>query len=138
MFVITLKYITFHHNFDNLAQEELHELDIGDIHLDMWQGLGSLWGAIQAEFLTYRRLTDNDGALSPRFDMLRLLQELQAGKGPRGIDWIEENMMAEMNVGGFFLDAGGEVYPVVHQVCTEYVANVEQWGRIKFIDGQRQ
>lgn len=131
VFVMTLKYIAFHHNF---GEEELHEIDIEDIELNRWQGLGLLWGAIQAEFLTYRRLTDNDSALSPRFDMLRLLQELQAGNGPFGIDWIEEDVMAALADGGFFTCAENAYCPLVHEVCTEYVANVEQWGRIKFIN----
>ena len=130
VFVMTLRYITFQHD---IPSEDI-ESDDFYAELRMWPGLGSLWGAIQTEFLTYRRLTDNDAALSTRFDMVRLLQELQADRGPGGIDWIEGTTMNRPDKYGHFSSTGNKYCPLVTEVCTEYVANVEQWGRIRFID----
>ena len=110
------------------------DLEMCAVDLSNWHGFGSLWGAIQTEFLTYRRLTADGadvGALSPRFEMLSLLQGLEAGRGPVDIEWIIGGWMEDTKEGGFF--SGSSLCPAVTKVCTKHFANVEQGGRRKFI-----
>lgn len=129
VFISVLRYISTQHNFTDLTDIELSKLETGNISLAKWDGLGLLWGAIQAEFLSHRKVTDLDGALSMKFDMNSLLQGLEAGQGPINIDWIRRGLMNPVTNDGYF----GDVVPTVNEVCKEYCANVEQWGRIRFI-----
>ena len=129
VFISVLRYISTQHNFTDLTDIELSKLETGNISLAKWDGLGLLWGAIQAEFLSHRKVTDLDGALSMKFDMNSLLQGLEAGQGPINIDWIRRGLMNPVTNDGYF----GDVVPRVNEVCKEYCANVEQWGRIRFI-----
>ena len=131
VFMMVLKHITIEHEID---EEDLEELDMGDIFLVKWLGLGPFWGAIQTEFLSYRRLSPTEGALSPRFDMGKLLRGLEDGRGPIDVELIRGDMMTEPNEYGIFRNASSPISPTVTEVCKEYFANVEQWGRIKFIE----
>lgn len=104
-----------------------------EISLDAWDGLGPLWGAIQAEFLTHRKVTDLDPALLTRFDLDSLLQGLRAGRGPTSIDFIEKDLMAKVDNRGWFKDSESTRCPVVNEACKEYFDNIGQWGRIEFL-----
>lgn len=130
VFMSVLRYISTQHSFMGWTDVVLSELEPHETPLNRWNGLGLLWGAIQAEFLSHRKVTGMDGVLSKRFDMSGLLQGLEAGQGPINIDWIRGGFMNPVDNNGYFDDT---IYPTVNEVCKRYCANVEQWGRISFI-----
>ncbi|KAI0880457.1 uncharacterized protein GGS22DRAFT_197525 [Annulohypoxylon maeteangense] len=101
--------------------------------------LGMIWAAIQAEILTYRRLSENDPWLSARFDMELLLKGLEenddrylklllgTGKDP------QDDLLKPFSRCGLFLEAANPGCPLREEVCRSYYANLDDWKRTTFI-----
>ncbi|OTA65967.1 hypothetical protein K449DRAFT_458006 [Hypoxylon sp. EC38] len=83
--------------------------------------LGKIWAAIQAELLTYRRLNEGNSWLSRRFDMELLLKGLQEN----------DDKCLNQLAGG--MEYAGEGCARREDVCTDYYANLDDWGRTTFI-----
>ncbi|KAE8448090.1 hypothetical protein EG329_009855 [Mollisiaceae sp. DMI_Dod_QoI] len=63
--------------------------------------LGHIWVAVQAEFLSYRRLTESDAWLSEHFSMERLLTSIETG-GEVFIGYVEQDMLLPYCRCGYF------------------------------------
>ncbi|KAI1876646.1 hypothetical protein JX265_004172 [Neoarthrinium moseri] len=133
VFMSLLEYITKGAEAQpRLSQDELKDHDEGGIPFE-WAGdrkLPVLWSAIQTEFLSYRKIEEDDPSISPRFNMETLFDGLRDGHGPVEIELIQMRMMNIREDG--FLDAKDGISTVT-DACSSYYANVERWGRIKFI-----
>ncbi|KAI1659367.1 hypothetical protein F4813DRAFT_352708 [Daldinia decipiens] len=101
--------------------------------------LGHIWAAIQAELVTYRRLGEDDGWLSPNFDMEKLRKGLEDNdegllrefaNNPDGV--TGESKLKGYSHCGLF-DAENPFCATREEVCTSYYANLDDWKRTNFI-----
>ena len=109
-------------------EQEYHENFFGKSKV-----LGTLWAAVQTEFLTYRRLKAGDSWISSKFDMHDLLRSLDAGSDIR-IGLVQEKMMAAFCDCGIFFEAEDECCVRVDEACAHYFSNLEDWNRSTYID----
>ena len=96
------------------------------------KNLAILWGAVQAEFLTYRRREDGDPWLSPNFDMRVLLESLEREDGPR-IGFVDKDLMKPICDCGLFRNARDELIPRAEETTHQYCSNLDDWSRTTFI-----
>jgi len=94
--------------------------------------LSTLWAAVQTEFLTYRRLGEEDAWISSNFNMESLLESLTSGN-ELSINLVQEDMMKDYCACGAFKDAD-ETCPVIENVSKYYFSNLEDWYRSTFLE----
>lgn len=120
---------------DETCESEIHEYESeGNRRIyckHHW--LGTLWAAIQAELLTYRRITETDPWLSSRFDMEALLKGLGESKGPSADVLVDEGMLNRFSRCGLFINTVNPVYARREEACSTYYGNLDHWKRTKFI-----
>ncbi|KAF2736468.1 hypothetical protein EJ04DRAFT_542525 [Polyplosphaeria fusca] len=93
-------------------------------------GLASLFAAVQAEIVTYRRLTNDCGWLSQYFNMEQLLNSLKQGSHP-SLGYLNEGLLKAHCICGKY----GPCYsfgPTLKNVCTRYIANLDVWDRAHY------
>ncbi|MCJ1262343.1 hypothetical protein MMC22_002213 [Lobaria immixta] len=118
-----------------LAGECLHD-EMGHDDFSNYFGetreLTVLSGAVQAEYLTYRRLAEGDPWLSQNFDMDAIRESLDKGEVPR-IGFFENDMVHPVCDCGRF---NGEWYgkPRAQEIMKDHFSNLEDWSRTTFIE----
>lgn len=94
--------------------------------------LAILSGAVQAEYLTYRRLTEGDPWLSPNFDMDAIRERLDKGEVPR-IRFFENDMVHPVCDCGNFNNEKF-IRPRAQEIMKYHFSNLEDWSRTTFIE----
>ena len=94
--------------------------------------LAVLSGAVQAEYLTYRRLAEGDPWLSPNFDMNAIRESLDKGEVPR-IEFFENDMVHPVCYCGRF-KADWHWKPRAQDIMKDHFSNLEDWSRTTFIE----
>ncbi|KAI0121969.1 hypothetical protein F4814DRAFT_407096 [Daldinia grandis] len=102
--------------------------------------LGQIWAAIQAELLTYRRLSEEDGWLSANFDMEKLWGALEDDNEELLREFADnpDHITGESKLKGYsscghFDGAGIPLCAIREEVCNSYYANLDNWERTTFI-----
>ncbi|CAG1998211.1 unnamed protein product [Fusarium graminearum] len=98
--------------------------------------IGILWATIQAEFLTYRRLTVNDLWISDHFQTLALQAWLKGETEVFKTPLIMQGMLQRYSRGGWFYDDDDGslwIYATASNVCKEWFANLDDFGRTTFV-----
>jgi hypothetical protein len=93
--------------------------------------LSTLWAAVQTEFVTYRRLQEEDPWISSNFNMASLLDSLTSGD-EISIHLVQKDMMNEYCDCGSFTRAD-EGCARSEDVSKDYFANLDDWNRSTFI-----
>lgn len=88
-------------------------------------------GAVQAGFLTYRRIAEIDPWLSTNFDMDAIRDSLDKGEVPM-IRFFENDMIHPACGCGRF-DAENPVGPSAQEITKDQFSNLEDWSRTTFI-----
>ncbi|KAI4861148.1 hypothetical protein F4820DRAFT_461178 [Hypoxylon rubiginosum] len=102
------------------------------------QQLGRLWAIIQAELLTYRRLSEQDPWLSTRLDMADIVN------GPRECDdaYFNELVSSDEDIEGYGLkshsrcglfDAMDPGCARIEEACESFYANLDEWKRTTLV-----
>ena len=84
--------------------------------------LVKLWGAVQVEFLTYRRLAESDPWTSRNFDMRAVLKSFEEGTELSAGPITDRPLMEPLCECG--LSLGASLCPEVTEVCKEYFSNL--------------
>ncbi|ORY14914.1 hypothetical protein BCR34DRAFT_598820 [Clohesyomyces aquaticus] len=109
---------------------ELHaELHTRGIFGDR-KDIASLWAAVQAEILTYRRLDDESDWLSSYFDMEMVLANLEHGY-PASTRFIEEGLLETHCSCGWLVPTWDRI-TTLENATTEYIANLDVWERATY------
>ncbi|KAI0848813.1 hypothetical protein F5Y00DRAFT_270010 [Daldinia vernicosa] len=102
--------------------------------------LGQIWAAIQAELLTYRRLSEDDSWLSVNFDMEKLWRALEDNDeellrefADNPDDKTGESKLEKYSSCGHFHYALHPLCAMREEVCNSYYANLDNWERTTFI-----
>lgn len=98
--------------------------------------LGMVWGAIQVELLTYRRLRVEDPWLSGMLDMRDVVEGLRAKDDSivrRLVVDRGENAIRSFSQCGVFSAAAHPGCVRREEACTFYFANLDDWKRTTFI-----
>ncbi|KAI1646935.1 uncharacterized protein F4817DRAFT_338875 [Daldinia loculata] len=102
--------------------------------------LGQIWAAIQAELLTYRRLSEDHDWLSVNFDMEKLWRALEGNDeellrefADNPDDITGEFKLKEYWRCGHFRSARYPLCAIREEVCNLYYANLDNWERTAFI-----
>lgn len=90
--------------------------------------LGTLWASIQAELLSYRRLTDDLPWISDRFSMDSLREQIERGQELK-VGYVEHDLLKEHCVCHGF---GGYPLVLLEDALDPNLANLEGWGRANF------
>lgn len=93
--------------------------------------LAVLSGAVQAEYLTYRRIAEADPWISPNFDMDTIRESLAKGEVPK-IVFFENDMVHPVCDCGNF-NSGTPAVPLVQDIMKDHFSNLEDWSRTTFI-----
>lgn len=93
--------------------------------------LAILSGAVQTEYLTYRRLAEVDPWLSPNFDMGEIRESLDKGELPK-IGFFEDDMVHPVCDCGNF-DSPMVGVPLAQEIMKDHFSNLEDWSRTTFI-----
>lgn len=96
--------------------------------------LGKLWGAVQTELLTYRRIKEGDPWLSSNFDMHAVLQALSRYRDMDTLPIFRNSVLQPLCVCGRFKRALDDLCPTVNEACAKYFSNMEDWSRSVFIE----
>lgn len=94
--------------------------------------LAVLSGAVQAEYLTYRRVAEIDPWISPNFDMDMIQESLDKGEVPK-IGFFENDMVHPVCDCGNF-DSETPAVPLAQDIMKDHFSNLEDWSRTTFID----
>lgn len=112
-----------------------HVLDLSDLqHMEaeecdvcfeynsprMVTDLTILGGAVEAEWLTYRRLSNSDPWISRDFDMEAVLKSLEAGTGLSAGPMTDIPLMKHLCQCGWF--AKDSFFPRAEDVCRDYIS----------------
>ncbi|KAH8786356.1 hypothetical protein F5882DRAFT_497061 [Hyaloscypha sp. PMI_1271] len=90
--------------------------------------LGHIWASVQAEFLSYRRLKENDPWSSEYFDMEELLRSLQL-EDSVSLGFLEQDKLEPYcRCGRFFFDS-----PHLEQTAKHYFGNLDDYTRLTAI-----
>ncbi|MCJ1428601.1 hypothetical protein MMC29_006511 [Sticta canariensis] len=107
------------------------------VHLDCVSGtreLAVLFGAVQAEYLTYRRTAEIDAWLSPNFDMDAIRECLERGEVPM-IGFFENDMVHPVcECGKFEVPMSMSGLPRAQEIMKYHFSNLEDWSRTSFLD----
>ncbi|ETS76332.1 hypothetical protein PFICI_11719 [Pestalotiopsis fici W106-1] len=96
--------------------------------------LGKLWGMIQAELLTYRRVQEGDRWLSSNFNMHAVLQALSRHQDIDTLPMFTSSLTMPLCVCGKYMDAYDDLCPTVQEACAVYFSNMDDWSRSIFIE----
>ncbi|KAH8812637.1 hypothetical protein F5884DRAFT_832254 [Xylogone sp. PMI_703] len=127
---------TRHMERDSDSEVPVSEFQKCDEDIEIFFGndrnLISLWRAVQAEFMTYRRINEGESWISPYFNMESLLRNLDSGcKYGLGINLIENGMIEPEEC------LCGRLHhyktAVRDDICGFYFSNMEDWHRTSFI-----
>lgn len=91
-----------------------------------------LSGAVQAEYLTYRRVAEIDPWISPNFDMDTIQESLDKGEVPK-IGFFENDMVHPVCDCGNF-NSRTPAVPLAQDIMKDHFSNLEDWSRTTFID----
>ncbi|CAF3626357.1 unnamed protein product [Fusarium graminearum] len=97
--------------------------------------IGILWATIQAEFLTYRRLTVNDPWISKMFQMVALQAWLKGETQGFNTPLVVQGMMKIHSRCGWFYEDENKlrVIATASDVCKEWFANLDNYERTTFV-----
>lgn len=97
--------------------------------------IGIMWATIQAEFLTYRRLTVNDLWISEKFQMLALQAWLKGETQGFNTPLVVQGMMKTYSRCGWFYEDKYNPFTIAttSDVCKEWFANLNDYKRTTFI-----
>jgi hypothetical protein len=96
--------------------------------------LGLIWAAIQAELLTYRRVSLEGRWVSGNFSMDALEKWLSGKAFKFQTPLVELRMMATHSPCGWFMNGHGEyLCPVAEEVCSDYFMNMDVYDRASFL-----
>ncbi|KAK6716511.1 hypothetical protein SNK04_007459 [Fusarium graminearum] len=96
--------------------------------------IGILWATIQAEFLTYRRLTVNDLWISEKFHMVALQAWLKGETQSFNTPLVVQGMMKTYSrCGWFYHKYNFCAIATASDVCKEWLANLDNYGRTTFV-----
>ena len=108
-----------------------HDYDVPDF-FSKTPELAVLSGAVQAEYLTYRRIGEGDPWLSPNFDMDAIRESLSKGEVPK-IGFFENEMVSPVcGCGRFDSECIGR--PRAEEIMKDHFSNLEDWSRTTFIE----
>jgi hypothetical protein len=132
---------TFGQNFEE--EEDEDEEDGEEVwcrhhktHGNFYDGsreIGLLWGAIQTELLTYRKVEESDAWISNNFVMDSLLGGLENGFGVSLLPLVENDMMKPLCRCGRFREACDEACVMVQEASAWYFSNTDVWKRATYI-----
>lgn len=108
-----------------------HSIDKIPNYFGETRELAMLSGAVQTEYLTYRRLAEIDPWLSPNFDMDAIGESLDKGEVPR-IGFFENDMVHPVCDCGNF-DSPMVELPLAQEIMKDHFSNLEDWSRTTFI-----
>lgn len=117
-----------HFDFDT---EDL--VDCGD------RRLATIWAAIQAELLNYRRMEENDSWLSPRFRVQDVVEGLESDDDRtirRLVEIFGEGTFQPFSQCGLFHLATDAGCVTREEACRFHFANLENWKRTTFIEAR--
>jgi len=97
------------------------------------KSLATLWAAVQAELLTYRRIAEGDPWLSANFDMQSVLESLEKGK-QLSIRLVSESMLKPFCNCGIFCGSEDPACLRVEEASAYYFSNLEDWSRTTYLD----
>lgn len=109
--------------------------DISGILKCTHKKIGILWATIQAEFLTYRRLTVNDLWISDNFQMLALQAWLKGKTQGFNTPLVVQGLMKTYSRCGWFYEDKDcpLMIAIASDVCKEWFANLDDYGRTTFV-----
>ncbi|KAF5245212.1 hypothetical protein FAUST_1867 [Fusarium austroamericanum] len=124
------------------SESEFSECELRGFHDDIvlkctHKKIGILWATIQAEFLTYRRLTVNDLWISDNFQMVALQAWLKGETQGFNTPLVVQGMMKTYSRCGWFYENKYNlcVIATASDVCKEWFANLDNYERTTFVPG---
>lgn len=94
--------------------------------------IGVLYAAVQAEFLTYKRLRGGDPWISANFSLSGLLQDFEEGNYDiPSIGLVAKKLLKPFTGCGAFRCR--TAVPGANDACVHYFSNMDDWFRTKFI-----
>ncbi|EKJ76096.1 hypothetical protein FPSE_03728 [Fusarium pseudograminearum CS3096] len=124
------------------GESQSSECGLQDIHDDevlkcTHKMIGIMWATIQAEMLTYRRLTVNDPWISDNFQMLALQAWLKGETQGFNTPLVVQDMMKTYSRCGWFYETKYVFWVIAtsSDVCKEWFANLDNYGRTTFVPG---
>lgn len=119
-----------------MKEECRHGVPYHNKCVDGTRELAVLYGAVQAEYLTYRRIAEIDPWLSPNFDMDAIRECLERGEVPM-IGFFQNDMVAPVCECGSF---AAEMYmcwlPRAQEIMKYHFSNLEDWSRTTFVEDE--
>jgi len=100
-------------------------------HFGKSPDLGHIWAAVQAELLSYRRLTTTDPWTSEYFDIEELLESLEVGNGI-SLGYLKQDMLKPYCRCGRYEDSWFG-FVVREQTAKYYFANLDDYTRLTAI-----
>lgn len=95
--------------------------------------LATLWAAVQAELLTYRRISEGDPWISENFDMQSVLKGLESGR-ELSIRLVSKGMLKPFCNCGIFCDSEDPACIRVEEASSYYFSNLEDWNRTTYLN----
>lgn len=96
--------------------------------------LAVLSAAVQAEYLTYRRIKETDPWLSQNFDMDAIRECLERGEMPM-FGFFENDMVHPVcECGGFKVRTQHPYLPRAQEIMKYHFSNLEDWSRTTFVE----
>ncbi|RGP67971.1 hypothetical protein FSPOR_5632 [Fusarium sporotrichioides] len=96
--------------------------------------MGLLWASIQAEFLTYRRVVEEESWISNNFSMEALKRWLEEEDTEFSIPLVQNRMFESHTRCGWFHGYGDFLCPTAEDVCTDYFMNMDIYNRATYIE----
>ncbi|KAF2874415.1 hypothetical protein BDV95DRAFT_332278 [Massariosphaeria phaeospora] len=93
--------------------------------------IATLWAAVQAEFLTYRRLDESSNWTSDYFDMQLLLKRLERGETV-SVKLVDDGLLKTHCTCGHLPAFNFDNIATLHDATTEYIANLDVWQRATY------
>jgi hypothetical protein len=94
--------------------------------------IGLLWATIQTEFLTYRRLEDNDPWISGNFSMTALQEWLESKTDKFETPLVQNEMMKLHSTCGWFINRGICLWALAEDACKKRFMNMDDYRRSSF------
>ena len=118
--VLRVTHLHYHNLIGDKRVGEVSGCEHGLLRRD--QQSAKLWGAVQAEFLTYRRFQESDPWLSPNFSMQAVVDSFDRDVDLSAGPLTDIPLMKDVCDCGLF-DKGFD-YPTSEDVSTEYISNL--------------
>ncbi|OCL03760.1 hypothetical protein AOQ84DRAFT_418262 [Glonium stellatum] len=99
------------------------------------KNMSILWAAVQTEFLTYRRLKEDDPWISEHFNMEDLAEGLHIGEEIR-VGLVQKGLMEHFCYCDVLWSAKDDMPrpPRLGDVCKGYFANLDRWDRATYLE----